>query len=317
MRAIRAVVSVLAIGVASNAAAQTRPAPADPPSPELFQQLFRACRTCGARSSSSHLVLDSPRISHAWLERHTAQSNGQQFGDNAAVADFWYDAVHRRLFTRSLVLHEVDDPADLRLGRAPGRHPDGPDFDAVLGAGVTVGHVGFVPWSANGFGAYFAAVQGAVRDTRTGYLDLSTVTGTSGTTRSGSRYSGEDLIKHVRLHPSGQLEVGFDTDPGARPDVSLLVRGGVQIDGALTVDGVQVAPRPPALACGVLTGRGRGRSAAVSCLGGQVASGGGGTCGAGEMRGSRPTVTDDVPSGWELTCSRDGAHVAFVICCVR
>jgi len=318
VRVIRALIcGAIVVAATGNGAAQTRAARAVQPSPQLFNRLFRACQGCEDRPGAMHLVMDSPRLTDAWLSRHARESNGGPDGDNAAIADFWYDAVHRRLFTRSLVLHEVDDPADLRLGRAPGTPPESPDFRARLNEGTTVGHVGFVRWGDNGFGAYFAAVQGAVRDGGTGYLDLSTVTGAFGTTRTGSRYDPEDLIKHVRLHPSGQLEIGFETDPQARPDESLLVRGNVRIDGSLIVDAERVGDPAPPLACGVLTTTGRGRSASVSCFAGHVATGGGGTCAAGEMRGSRPILVDDVPSGWELSCSREGAHVAYVICCVR
>jgi hypothetical protein len=268
------------------------------------------------RERSGHVIIDSPKLTDDWLARHTYQSNGAAYGDNEAVADFWYDAVHRRIFTRSLVLQEVADPADLRLGRAPGADFFHPDFNATLEPGTTVGHVGFVRWTSNGYGSYFAAVQGAVRDAATGYLDLSTVAGASGRSRSGSTYDAEDLIKHVRLHPSGQLEVGFDTDPAQRPDTSLLVRGNVHIEGALTVD---EAPPPPPLACAVLTATGNGRTASASCDAGRVATGGGGTCASGEMRGSRPLVSGDTPVGWELACSnsRSGQHLVYVICCGR
>jgi hypothetical protein len=262
------------------------------------------------------VLIDSPLLTDQWLARHSYQANGGAYGDNEAVADFWYDAVHRRIFTRSLVLQEVADPADLRLGRAPGTDMFHPDFNATLEPGTTVGHVGFVRWSSNGYGSYFAAVQGAVRDTATGYLDLATVTGGSGRNRSGSTYDAEDLIKHVRLHPTGQLEVGFDTDPTQRPETSLLVRGNVHIEGGLIVDAAAPAP---ALSCSVRTGTGTGRTAAAHCEADRVATGGGGTCGSGEMRGSRPVVAGETPIGWEVACSnsRTGQHVAFVICCGR
>ena len=309
---------------AASLTAQSRRAEIQP-SPQLFGRLFaanRQCAGCEDRPGNAHLVMDSGRLTEAWLKRHDYKSNGGSYGDNAAVADFWYDAVHRRLFSRSLVLHEVDDSADVRLGRAPGGYPDNPDFTKVLEPGTTVGHVGFVRWSSNGFGSYFAAVQGAVGDVLTGYLDLSTATGVTGRTRTGSRYSGEDLIKHVRLHPSGQFEIGFETDPEARPDASLIVRGNVQVEGALMVGGSAIGPLPPplpppALACSVRTTAGRGRTATTACDQNQVATGGGGTCGAGELRGSRPLVPGEAPTGWEVTCNRDGAHTVYVICCAR
>ena len=279
-----------------------RPAPAD-------------CAECSPRI---HLVVDSPLITDEFLRNHHAQANGGTYGDNMAVADFWYDAVHRRLFTRSLVLQEVDDPADLRLGRAPGQFPNRPDTNARLEPGTTVGHVGFVRWSDNGFGSYFSAMQGAVRDGSTGYLDLATVTGSIGRTRSGSTHSPEDLVKHVRLHPSGTLEVGFDTDPDARPDPMLLVRGNAHIEGSLTVDGAVLVSTPAStISCVVRTAVAASRSVTASCNAGEFASGGGGVCGSGEMRGSRPVAVADAPSGWELNCSRNGQQTAYVICCSR
>ncbi len=344
MRAMRTVVcAVLLLTAAAEAAAQPRGSGTFLPSRRLFDRLFppdprgrlriapmpaaaarerrasRECTGCEDRPGNTHLVVDSPRITDTWLARHTYQANGSWYGDNAAVADFWYDAVHRRLFSRSLVLQEVEDPADLRLGRAPGRYPNEPDFESTLQPGTTVGHVGFVSWSSTGFGSYFAALQGAVRDIGTGYLDLATVTGESGATRTGSTYSPEDLIKHVRLHPSGQLEVGFETNPEARPETSLLVRGNAHIEGSLTVDGTVLAsglPPARALACHVQTAQGGARRASASCDAGQLATGGGGACAAGELRASRPVVSGALPPGWEVICSKDGTHTAHVICCV-
>jgi hypothetical protein len=310
------------MGVTGSTAAQTRPGALIEPSRRVFERLFvanRQCEGCEDRPAATHVVWDSPRLTAEWLARHTYQANGGTYGDNTAIADFWYDAVHRRIFTRSLVLQEVDDPADLRLGRAPGRYPNDPDFEGTLLEDTTVGHVGFVRWSPNGFGAYFAAVQGAIRDSGTGYLDLSTVTGHAGTGRIGSKYVADELVKHVRLHPSGLFEVGFNTDPDARPDVSLLVRGNVEIEGGLTVGGSPIREPPPAppLTCSVRSTSHRGRDVSVRCDAGHVATGGGGSCASGEMRGSRPVLEADAPVGWELTCSRNETHTAYVICCSR
>lgn len=323
---VKGIRPVLCLGMlivaAAHMTAQTRTDAAVPSSGRIFGRLFaanRECQGCEDRPGETHVVWDSPRLTAAWLERHTYQANGGLYGDNTAIADFWYDAVHRRIFTRSLVLQEVDDPADLRLGRAPGRYPNDPDFDGTLSEDTTVGHVGFVRWSRNGFGAYFAAVQGAIRDGGTGYLDLSAVTGHSGTGRTGNKYLPDELVKHVRLHPSGMFEVGFNTDPDARPDVSLLVRGNVEIQGALSVSGLPIRepPPPPPLSCSVRSTSHRGRVISVSCDAGQLATGGGGSCASGEMRRSRPVLAAEAVVGWELTCSRDGAHTAHVICCAR
>jgi hypothetical protein len=264
------------------------------------------------------------------LAQHTYQANGGSFGDNMAIADFWYDAVHRRVFSRSLVLHEVDDPADLRLGRAPGAYPNEVDTQASLPEGTTVGHVGFVSWGRNGFGAYFAAIQGAVRQGGTGYLDLSTASGDNGRTRTGSNYASEDLIKHVRLHPSGQLEVGFETSPDARPDPLLLVRGDERVEGGLTVNGSAKVGALSAAgltingvggnvphACELRTNNAKGRTATAACDVSQMAIAGGGKCGSGEMRGSRPLQLAESRDAWELTCSKSAEHAVHVVCCSK
>ena len=300
---------------AAPARDRLRPPPAAPP--RAFGRVrpaSRECAGCEDRPGGAHVVFDSPRITDEWLDRHTYQANGTTYGDNSAVADFWYDAVHRRIFTRSLVLQEVEDPADLRLGRATGRYPNEPDFGGRLEPGTTVGHVGFVQWGSNGFGSYFAAVQGAVRDAATGYLDLATATGQSGRTRTGSSYGPEDLIKHVRLHPSGQLEVGFETDPP--PDATLVVRGNAQIEGTLVVGGAPIEERP-ALSCRVHEATVDGTRATAACDAGAIATGGGGRCASGDLRASLPILSGETPSGWELTCGRGGAHTVYVICCAR
>jgi hypothetical protein len=83
-----------------------------------------------------------------------------------------------------------------------------------------------------GFSSYFAAMQGTVRDEQTGYLVLATAMGRAGITRTGSRFDPDDLVRHVRLHPSGQLEIGFETPTDERPDPMLLVRGAASTEGA-------------------------------------------------------------------------------------
>lgn len=342
-------------GTGANAEAQARRSPAAfQPARRLFSGLFpadprgrlrvvpppprptirerpanRSCEGCPSRPGSVHVLIDSPLVSDAWLARHDYQANGAGFGDNATVADFWYDAVHRRIMTRSAVLHEVDDPADVRLGRAPGIYPNGPDFAMTLGADTTVGQVGFETWTHNGYGAYFAAIQGTTRDAGTGYLDLTTVTGISGRTRSGTWFSGEELVRHVRLHPEGTLEVGFGTDPDRTPDPLLLVHGNAQVEGILRVNGplqVDAAAEVGAL----VTGPGGNvphacalreaatpdaRVARVTCGQGQLAIGGGGTCGAGDLKGSRPMQVGAIPVAWEITCARKGTHTVYAICC--
>jgi hypothetical protein len=338
------------------ARAQLRPPALPMPAPAARQfAANRHCLGCPGRPGRMHFVIDSPRLDDEWLANHQYQSNGGSFGDNAAVADFWYDAVHRRIMSRSAAFHEVDDPADIRLGRAPGTYPGEPDFAQLLPEGTTVGQVGFESWTNNGYGAYFAAIQGAVRDVQTGYLDLTTATGASGRTRAtGSLYDPEDLIRHVRLHPDGRFEVGYETDPVALPDPLMIVRGrqhvqygltvggitrmqgGATIQGDATIEGTATVQGPVTIqgpvvlqgpvsirttggnvlhACVVTTNTVRGRSLSARCDVGQIALSGGGVCRSGDLKGSRPVIFDEGVSGWELTCGGEATHTVSVTCC--
>jgi hypothetical protein len=274
----------------------------------------RRCPGCEDRPGTVHLIADSPLLTDIWIARHQYQSSDRAFGDGAAIADFWYDAVHRRILTRSAAFHDVDDPADIRLGRAPGTYPNGPDFDTLLGEGATVGQVGFDKWTHDGFSSYFAAIQGTVRDDDTGYLVLATATGQAGITRTGSRFDADDLVRHVRLHPSGQLEVGFETPADARPDPLLMVRGAAAVEGAIRVEGV--GGNVPH-ACTLRTAVSRGRQVRVSCEPAELAISGGGSCDRGDLRASRPIQTGAVPDGWEVSCNREASQTAFAICCVQ
>jgi len=377
-----------------------------PPSGVRQRVVNRTCAGCESRPGTVHFIIDSPLLTDGWIAAHQYHPRTARLGDNAAIADFWYDGVHRRIFSRSAVFHEVDDPADLRLGRAPGRNPDRPDFDAMLTEGTTVGQIGFDSWRPDGFGSYFAAIQGTVRDAGTGYLVFATATGQSGVTRTGSRFEAEDLIRHVRLHPSGQFEIGFETPIESQPDPLLVVRGAASVEGPLRVEGAASdtaaaasrpdplfvvrgaaavgplrvesvagapsgepqtdpllivrgpaaiegplrlenaaassaqtdAPSDPLLmirggavidgpfrlgatggnvphACTVRSATTRGRQVHASCEPSEMAISGGGTCQRGDLKGSRPLQTSEVPDGWEVSCGGNGSHTAFVICC--
>jgi hypothetical protein len=125
------------------------------------------------RVTPQHLIVDSERLTADWLARHHYQSGGGAFGDNQAIADFWYDGVHRRILTRSIQLGEVDDPVDIRLGRAEGIYPSQPNPDRSNLPDEIVGQIGGVMWYAggNGFGAYTSSIRfraaGAIELTRT------------------------------------------------------------------------------------------------------------------------------------------------------
>jgi hypothetical protein len=169
----------------------------------------------------------------AFLARHRRNSGSTPFGDNMIFADMFYDAVDRRVFARTLILREVEDPVDIKLGRAAGDYPNDVNWEAVLQPHTIVGRYGFETWLGNGkgFGPYFAAVQGNVLDQRTGMLYIASATGKSGTTRNGRLYKPDQLVEHVAFYPEGTVDVGFNTDPAQRPRYSLVVRGDVRIEG--------------------------------------------------------------------------------------
>ena len=108
-----------------------------------------------------HLLVDSPGLTPNWLAQHHYQAGGGLFGDNRAIADLWYDGVHRRLLTRSIQLGEVDDPVDIRLGRAEGTYPNIVNPDRANDPDTVVGQIGGVMWygQGSGFGAYTSAIQ--------------------------------------------------------------------------------------------------------------------------------------------------------------
>ena len=273
------------------------------------------CDGCEGRPGGVHFIADSPLVTDAWLAGRTLRAPNPANADNkAAIADFWYDGVSRRIFTRSGVFHEVDDPADIRLGRAPGTYPNSPDFTMLLGEGTTVGQVGFDKWTRDGFSAYFAAMQGTVRDEQTGYLVLATAMGRPGITRTGSRFAPDDLVRHVRLHPSGQLEIGFETPGEERVDPLLLVRGAAATEGPLRVDGT--GGNVPH-ACTVRSAMSNGRDARVSCEPMEMAISGGGRCEKGDLKGSRPLQSGASPNGWEVSCGRSAQQTAYAVCCAQ
>ena len=278
------------------------------------QPTNRRCDDCEDRPGTIHLIADSPFLTDEWLAAHDYRGTDRNATDRTAIADLWYDGVHRRIFTRSAVFHEVDDPADVRLGRAPGHYPNPPDVNMLLGEGTTVGQVGFDKWTRDGFSSYFAAMQGTIRDDQTGYLVFATAMGRPGVTRTGSRFAGDDLVRHVRLHPSGQLEVGFETPADNRVDPLLLVRGAAQTEGALTIEGV--GGNVPH-ACTVRSATAKGRDVRVSCQAGEMAISGGGRCERGDLKGSRPLQTDASPDGWEVSCGRSAQQTAYAVCCAQ
>jgi hypothetical protein len=274
----------------------------------------RHCTGCETRPGTMHLIVDSPLLTDDWIAGHEYRGEDAAFSDGKVVADFWYDAIHRRIHSRSAVFHEVDDPADVRLGRAAGTYPNTLAFGTLLEDGTTVGQIGFDRWTHDGFSSYFAAMQGLIHDENSGYLVLATAMGQPGITPGGSRFEEDELVRHVRLHPSGQFEIGFETPTENRVDPLLLVHGTAATEGALRVGG---AGGNVPHACTVRTQTLRGREARVSCESMELAIGGGGQCGKGELKGSRPLQTGTSPNGWEVSCGGSAQQTAYAICCAQ
>src|SRR5436190_2984354 len=153
-------------------------------------------------------------------------------------------------------------------------------------------------------------MQGTVRDDQTGYLVLATAMGRAGVTRTGSRFDPDDLVRHVRLHPSGQLEVGFETPAEDRVEPLLVVRGATVTEGALRVDG---SGGNVPHACTVRNASGLGRDVRVSCEAAEIAISGGGRCGKGDLRASRPLQDGARPDGWEVSCGKSAQQTAYAI----
>jgi hypothetical protein len=181
--------------------------------------------------TTSLIFGENLRASVEFMGRHTRQANGGQFGDNALIADFLYDGAHRRVITRSLQLGEVDDPVDVRLGRAPGRYPNVVDFTRKLPPWTLVGQVGAVGWNTGGFSAYTTGIQFHVLGD-SGILCLSTAP----MTPTGSRYSGESTGEHllcrVAVFPDGSIVLGFNSDPDKPPPV--YVQGDLLVSGTIS-----------------------------------------------------------------------------------
>ena len=113
-------------------------------------------------------------------------------------------------------------------------------------------------------------------------------------------------------------------------DTGLYAQGNAEIGGTLTVAGgspaqgkVLVADDNSGLSywsslgvnfsCRPVFNTTSGSSASVSCSQGEVVSGGGGSCGLGNIRSSIPTSA--AQDGWQLSCSTSGTITVYAVCC--
>ena len=190
------------------------------------------------------------------LRQHTSHSDWRTSDNTLVPRTFIYDPLHKRLIGPGIQLGDVNNPANLRLGRVLTDSSDHPDFGARHTPGTIVGQICSMGWGPKGFTACQAAIQFITFDERTGGLCLSMQTGKNGSTPSyspnwpnGVPFTAQDLVCHVLLYPDGTLVIGLNTDPNQRPAFSLVVngdgefKGNVTIDGSLTVKGVITADR--------------------------------------------------------------------------
>jgi hypothetical protein len=189
------------------------------------------------------------------LRSHTSHSDWRTSDNMLFPRTMLYDALHKRLMVPGIQLGDVNNPANLKLGRIPTDAKDEPDINARHTPGTIVGQICSLGWGRKGFTACQAALQFITFDEETGGLCLSLETGKDGATPpypgwpNGIPFTRQDLVCHVLVYPDGHLVVGVNTDPRQRPRYSLVVNGNgelngnVVINGDLTVNGAIYASR--------------------------------------------------------------------------
>ncbi len=278
----------------------------DPPSwNSLFSPHVRirlansTCLGCEERPGHAHFTLDSELLTDTLLNNISYNdSGGGPYNVHERVADFWYNAVHRRLHLRTIILVEVDDPADIKLARAPGTYPNGPLYQQ---AGSTIsGHVGFADWNSDGVRAYYAAAQGLTDGNGvTGSYLVSLASGQSGQSNLGSGFGPEDMLRRVRFRPNGQIDFNYEYPAGSPPPAHQMHALNITGSGGNVLHAVETVQSAPIYGTAVWQG----------CPAGKTAIGGGGGCDNGGLRASQP-----INGGWEVVCAESGWNRAYAIC---
>ena len=107
------------------------------------------------RSDRVHVLIgENALVPKDFLNKHTYNSGATLWGMNYMAPDFMYNGATRRIMSRSIQLLEIDDPADIRCGRAPGVYPNVLDRFARLAKYQTTCIIGSSGWSDNGLTAY-------------------------------------------------------------------------------------------------------------------------------------------------------------------
>jgi hypothetical protein len=195
----------------------------------------------------SFLVFGRPFMNNDLLQMlrsHTSHSDWHTSDNTLVPRTFIYDPLHRRLIGPGVQLGDVNNPANLRLGRAITDGTGALDFSARHPPGTIVGQICSMGWGAKGFTACQAAIQLITFDEKTGGLCLSLETGKDGSTPpyppawpNGVPFTFQDLVCHVLLFPDGHLVIGLNTDPNQRPKFSLVVNGDGELNGNVTING--------------------------------------------------------------------------------
>jgi hypothetical protein len=178
------------------------------------------------------------------LRDHTSHSDWHTSDNTLIPRTFIYDPLHRRLIGPGIQLGDINNPANLRLGRVITDSKDAPDFQARHTPGTIVGQICSMGWGRKGFTACQAALQFVTFDENTGGLCISLETGKNGSTPpyppdwpAGVPFTAQDLVCHVLVYPDGSVVVGLNTDPNQRPKFSLIVNGDGEFNGQVTING--------------------------------------------------------------------------------
>ena len=236
-----ATASLVLFGAAAVANAQTMPA-AQPTTPDEAIQVVPLTESPG----KSSVIFGGPYVNTSLLQllrSHTSRSDWRTSDNMLFPNTFIYDALHRRLIGPGIQLGDVNNPANLRLGRIITNDKDEPDINARHVPGTIIGQICSMGWGRKGFTACQAALQFITFDETTGGLCLSLATGKDGATPpyptwpNGIPFTNEELVCHVLVYPDGTLVVGVNTDPRQRPRFSLIVNGNGEFNGNVVING--------------------------------------------------------------------------------
>jgi len=234
--------SLVLFGAAAVATAQTMPT-AQPTTPDEAIQVVPLTESPG----KSSVILGGPYVNASLLRllrSHTSRSDWRTSDNMLFPNTFIYDALHRRLIGPGLQLGDVNNPANLRLGRIITNDKDEPDLNARHTPGTIIGQICSMGWGHKGFTECQAALQFITFDENTGGLCVSIKTGKDGATPpyppswpNGVPFAAQDLVCHVLVYPDGTLVVGVNTDPHQRPRFSLIVNGNGELNGNVVING--------------------------------------------------------------------------------